>query len=43
MDCYIGPQTVLTIDLHGGIYLSILMASYGGSHTALIIALHGRF
>jgi hypothetical protein len=31
----------LTIALHGGLYLSIIMDGYGGPHTHLTIALHG--
>jgi hypothetical protein len=43
MDRYGGPQTALTIALHGGLYLAIIMDSYGGRQSALTIALHGGF
>jgi hypothetical protein len=39
MDRHEGPQTALTIALHGGLYLAIIMDSYEGPHTALTIAL----
>jgi hypothetical protein len=39
MDRYEGPQTDLDIKLHRGLYLAIKMDSYGGTHTALTIAL----
>jgi hypothetical protein len=35
---YGGPQTALTIALHGGLYLTIIMDRYRGPHTALTIA-----
>jgi hypothetical protein len=41
MDRNGGPHTALTIALHGGIYLSIIMDRYGGPQTSLTIALHG--
>jgi hypothetical protein len=40
MDRYGGPQSALTIALHGGFYLAIIMDCYGGTQTALTIALH---
>jgi hypothetical protein len=39
MDRYGGPQTALTIALHGGLYLAIIMDRYRGPHTALTVAL----
>jgi hypothetical protein len=41
MDRYGGPHTALTIDLLGGLYLSIIIDRYGGHQTALTIALLG--
>jgi hypothetical protein len=41
MDRYRGPHTALTIALHGGLYLAIILDSYRGPHTALTTALHG--
>jgi hypothetical protein len=38
---YGGPQTDLTITLHGGLYLAIIMDRYEGPITALTIALYG--
>jgi hypothetical protein len=40
MDRYEGPQTLLTIALHGSLYLAIIMDQYEEPHTALKIALH---
>jgi hypothetical protein len=40
MDRHEGPQTALTIALHGGLYLAILMDRHEEHHTAPIIALH---
>jgi hypothetical protein len=40
MDRYEGPLTALTIALHGGLSLVIIMERYEGPLTALIIALH---
>jgi hypothetical protein len=40
MDRYRGTHTALTLALHGGFYLTIIMDPYRGPHTALIIALH---
>jgi hypothetical protein len=39
MDRHEGPHTALTIALHGGLYLAIIMDSYEGPRTALTIAL----
>jgi hypothetical protein len=36
-----GPQTPLTIALHGDLYLSIIIDQNEGSQTPLTIALHG--
>jgi hypothetical protein len=41
MDRYRGPHTALTIALHGGHYLPIVMHRYGMPHTAIVIALYG--
>jgi hypothetical protein len=38
MDRYKGPNTALTIDLHGGLYLAIIMDQYESFNTALRIA-----
>jgi hypothetical protein len=40
MDRYGGPLTSLTIALHTGLYLAIIMDRYGVPLTALTIALH---
>jgi hypothetical protein len=40
MDRYGGPLTALTIALHRGLRLAIIMVRYEGSDTALTIALH---
>jgi hypothetical protein len=40
MDRYYGPQTKITIALHKGLYLDIIVDRYEGPHTALTIALH---
>jgi hypothetical protein len=40
MDHYEGPQTALTIALHGGLYLDIIIVRYEGTQTALTTALH---
>jgi hypothetical protein len=39
MDWYEGPHTALTIALHRGLYLAIIIYRYEGPHTALNIAL----
>jgi hypothetical protein len=39
MDRYEGSQTALTIALHGGLNLAIIMDRYEGPQTALTIAL----
>jgi hypothetical protein len=41
MDCYEGPQTTLTITLHEGLYLAIIIDRYRLPHTAVTLALHG--
>jgi hypothetical protein len=41
MDRYKGAHTALTIALHGGLYIAIIMDRYRGPQTALTIALHG--
>jgi hypothetical protein len=41
MDRYEGPFTAVTIELHGGLYLAIIMNQYEGPLTALTIALYG--
>jgi hypothetical protein len=41
MDRYEGPLTALTISLHGGLYLAIIIYRYGWLHTPLNITLHG--
>jgi hypothetical protein len=41
MDLYKGPQTPLTISLHGGLYLTIIMDRYEGPQTPLTITLNG--
>jgi hypothetical protein len=41
MDRYGGLQTALSIALHVGLYLTIIIDRYGGPQTALNIALHG--
>jgi hypothetical protein len=43
MDPYEGPITSVTIALHVGLYLSIIMDLYGGPQTTLIVALPGGF
>jgi hypothetical protein len=40
MDRYEGPQTALTIGLHRGLFLAILMDRYERPRTTLTIALH---
>jgi hypothetical protein len=40
MDREKGPQTALTIALHRGLYLAILMDRDKGTRTAITIALH---
>jgi hypothetical protein len=40
MDLYEGPLTALTIALHGGLYLAIIIDLYEGPLTALTIDLH---
>jgi hypothetical protein len=40
MDRYEGPHTALTIAMHRGLYLAIIIDRYEGPHTALTIALH---
>jgi hypothetical protein len=40
MDRYGGPQTAVTIAMHGVLYLANIMDLYGVPQTALIIALH---
>jgi hypothetical protein len=42
MDRYEGHHTALTINLHGGLYLAIMMDRYERLHPALTIALHKR-
>jgi hypothetical protein len=41
MDRIKEPQTPLTIALHGGLYLAIIMVRYEGHQNTIIIALHG--
>jgi hypothetical protein len=41
MDGYRGQNTDIIIDLHGDLYVAIIMDSYGGTDSALNIALHG--
>jgi hypothetical protein len=41
MDRYGGLQTTLTIALHEGLYIAIIMDRYRGYHTLLTISLHG--
>jgi hypothetical protein len=41
MERYGRPQTALTIALHGGLKLPIIMDRYGGLQTTLTIHLHG--
>jgi hypothetical protein len=41
MDRYGGVETDLTIALHGGLYLAIIMDSYRGPETSLTIDLTG--
>jgi hypothetical protein len=41
MDRYEDPLTALTIALHGGLYLAIIMDRYEGHHTDITIALEG--
>jgi hypothetical protein len=36
MDRYAGLHTSLTIALHAGLYLAIIMDRYEGRHTALL-------
>jgi hypothetical protein len=38
---FVGPQTSLTIALHGGLYIAIIIDRYEGPQTALTIALLG--
>jgi hypothetical protein len=40
MDLYEGPLIALTIALHRGLYLAIIMYRYEGPLTPLTIALH---
>jgi hypothetical protein len=40
MECDDGPHTAVTIALHGGVYLAIMMDRYERPHTSLTIALH---
>jgi hypothetical protein len=40
MDLYGGPDNSLNIALHRGLYLAIIIDSYGRSHSALFIALY---
>jgi hypothetical protein len=40
MDRYEGPHTALTIALHGGLYLAIIIDRYRRPHTSLTLALH---
>jgi hypothetical protein len=40
MELHEGTHTALTIDLHRGLYLAIIMDRHEGPHTALTIALH---
>jgi hypothetical protein len=40
MEHHEGPHTALTIALHKGPYLAIIMVHYGGPQTALTIVLH---
>jgi hypothetical protein len=42
-DRYRGTHTTLTIALHGGLYIDIIMDRNRGPQTALTIALHGGF
>jgi hypothetical protein len=42
MDQNEGPQTGLTIVLHGGLYLAIIVDRYEGPNTSLTIALHRK-
>jgi hypothetical protein len=41
MDQYEGPHTALTVALHGGLLLAIIMDRYEGPQTDVTIALHG--
>jgi hypothetical protein len=41
MGRYEGPHIALTISLHGGLYLEIIIDRYELSHTPITIALHG--
>jgi hypothetical protein len=41
MDRYEQTHTLLTIALHGGLYLAIIMVRYEWRHTALTIDLNG--
>jgi hypothetical protein len=41
MDLYGRPKTALTIALHGGLYIAIIMDLYGRPKTVLTIALNG--
>jgi hypothetical protein len=41
MDQYEVQQSALTIALHRGLYLAIIMDRYEGHQTALTTALHG--
>jgi hypothetical protein len=43
MDRYEVPQTAITIALHGGHYLAIIMDRYVGPQTSITIALHRGF
>jgi hypothetical protein len=42
MDRYEGPHTGITIALHAGLYLAIIMDRNEGPHTTHTIGLHGR-
>jgi hypothetical protein len=41
MDLYEGPHTTITIALHGGLYLEIIVDLYEGPNTSLTIVMHG--
>jgi hypothetical protein len=43
MNRHEGPQTVVTMALHRGLYLAIIMDRYEGPHTTLTIFLHKGF
>jgi hypothetical protein len=36
-----GARIALTIDFHGGLYISIIKTRYGGTQNASTVALHG--